>query len=46
MSRGRCPVGGCPKPLRDLLWAAYTDHGVLDERYQAARTACISAVEA
>lgn len=34
-----------PKPLRDELWAAYRHDGVLSERYQAAREACIAHAE-
>ena len=34
-----------PKPLRDTLWRAYHDEGVGSEEYDAARSACIAAVE-
>lgn len=33
---------GLPKPLRDELWAAYRNEGVLSERYAAAAEACFA----
>lgn len=34
-----------PRPLKDELWRAYREDGVLSEEYQQARDACISYVE-
>lgn len=34
-----------PKPLRDALWKAYREEGVLSDEYIEARQACIGAAE-
>ena len=35
-----------PKPLRDELWQAYRNHGVMSDEYAAAAEACEEFLEA